>query len=101
MCRGTGADGFSEHDWLEDVAKEVVELLALIDDATSRITAILRGRDHENHGPDARYLRQQGRPVELYTDRHGIFRAEDQHGEATPMQLTGSGELGIQLISGQ
>ncbi len=36
-----------------------------------------------------RYLRQQGRPVELYTDRHGIFRAEDQHGEATLTQFHG------------
>ncbi len=91
----------SEHDWLEGRCKEAVELLALIDDATSRITARFYGGETTENYMDLtrRYLRQQGRPVELYTDRHGIFRAEDQHGEATPTQFSRAcKELGIQLI---
>ena len=48
-----------------------------------------------------RWLRKHGRPVALYTDRHGIFEAQAK-GEPLPQEATQFGralqELGVELI---
>jgi transposase len=87
-CRGelVQIDG-SPHDWFEGRAPRCT-LLVFIDDASGDLMAlhfapaetteaymiVLRG-----------YLAEHGRPVSLYSDRHGIFRvnAADHDGELT------------------
>jgi hypothetical protein len=72
----------SHHDWLEGrgatLGPEKLVLCAFIDDATSRLAA----RFYPAETTDAyfdllgRYLKQQGKPQALYSDRSGIFRTE-------------------------
>lgn len=91
----------SEHDWLEGRYGGAVELLGTIDDATSRIEArFYAGETTENYMDLVdRYVRKHGRPVALYTDRHGIFRAEDGAGRRTLTQFgRACQELDIKLI---
>jgi transposase len=92
----------SVHDWLEGRGEEMV-LISMIDDATSRILArFYPGGTVEAHlDLLGRWLRQYGRPLALYTDRHSIFEPQDK-GRALPEGLTQFGraldELGIELI---
>lgn len=94
----------SVHDWLEGRGEEVV-LIAMIDDATSRVLArFYPAATVETHMDLLeRWLRRYGRPVALYTDRHGIFEVHEK-GEplADPDAVTQFGralaELGIALI---
>lgn len=78
------ADG-SVHDWLEGRGPRCT-LIAMIDDASSRIMA----RFHEAETTEAyfdvfgRYLRAYGLPIALYTDRSGIFRTERKKRETDP-----------------
>lgn len=90
----------SEHDWLEGRGQRMV-LVGLIDDATSRVIA----RFHEAETTEAymdvlwRWLKKHGRPVELYSDRDSIFRAEDALNDPTPTQFSRAlQELGIGWI---
>jgi len=90
----------SDHDWLEGRGPRLA-LVGMIDDATSRVVA----RFHESETTEAymdvrwRWIQQYGRPLIWYSDRHGIFRAEDQHGESTLTQFSRAlGELDINLI---
>lgn len=90
----------SEHDWLEGRGPRLT-LVGMIDDASSRVTA----RFHESETIEAymdvlwRWIDIHGRPVSWYSDRHGIFRAEDKNGESTLTQFSRAlGELGIGLI---
>ena len=73
------ADG-SHHDWLEGRGPWRV-LVAMIDDATSKVTARFYAGETTEAYMDLlwRYLRRHGRMVALYVDRDSIFRAEDQH----------------------
>jgi hypothetical protein len=92
----------SIHDWLEGRGETLV-LLTMIDDATSRILArFYREGTVETHMDLlGRWLRQHGRPLALYTDRHSIFELQDK-GHAVPEGTTQFGrvlrELDIQLI---
>jgi hypothetical protein len=92
----------SIHDWLEGRGEEVV-LISMIDDATSRTLARLYSSGDVAAHMDllGRWLRQHGRPVSLYTDRHSIFEPQDK-GRALPDGVTQFGralaELGIELI---
>jgi hypothetical protein len=92
----------SIHDWLEGRGEAVV-LLGMIDDATSRVLArFYREGTVETHMDLlGRWLRQHGRPLALYTDRHSIFEPQDK-GRALPGGATQFGralqELDIELI---
>jgi hypothetical protein len=71
------SDG-SHHDWLEGRGPRMV-LVAMIDDATSKVTARFYPGETTEAYMDllGRYLVRHGRMAALYVDRDGIFRAED------------------------
>jgi len=92
----------SIHDWLEGRGEEMV-LLTMIDDATSRVLGRFYPGDTVQAHMDllGRWLKVQGRPVALYTDRHSIFQAQkrgqiDVEGETQFSRALA--ELGIGLI---
>jgi hypothetical protein len=66
----------SEHDWLEGRSPEKLYLIAMIDDATSELTArfALHDSTAENMRLLWQYIAQHGRPVEFYTDKAGLFQ---------------------------
>lgn len=94
--------------WLEDRGPEL-QLIALIDDATSRIWGRLAEHDStvENLRTLEGWLKRQGRPVSLYTDRNSLFvtsrpaRLEEQlEGREARTQFGRAlRELGIQWIA--
>jgi hypothetical protein len=65
----------SEHAWLEERGPKLC-LIALIDDATSRLWA--RFVEHDTTEENLRtlegWLRRSGRPLALYTDKDSIFQ---------------------------
>jgi hypothetical protein len=92
----------SIHNWLEGRGASVV-FIALIDDATSWIAA----RSYPAGTVEAHldlvgvWLRTNGRPVAVYTDRHSIFEPQDK-GKVLPDSVTQFGqvlgELDVELI---
>lgn len=92
----------SIHDWLEGRGEELI-LIAMIDDATSRVLARFYHEATVQTHMDllGRWLRKYGRPLALYTDRHSIFEPQDK-GKAVTESLTQFGralsELQIDLI---
>ena len=74
----------SIHDWIEGRGEEMV-LITMIDDATSRVLARFYPADTIEAHLDllGRWLRQYGRPLALYTDRHSIFEPQEK-GQADP-----------------
>jgi len=92
----------SLHDWTEGRGETMV-LITMIDDATSRILARFYPADTLEAHFDllGRWLEKYGRPLALYTDRHGIFEAHkkgrpDYSGETQFSRALG--ELDIRLI---
>jgi hypothetical protein len=92
----------SLHAWTEGRGEEMV-LLTMIDDATSRVLARFYPADTAEAHFDllGRWLTTHGRPVALYTDRHGIFEAHkkgepDYQGETQFSRALA--ELDIDLI---
>src|SRR5580658_8749638 len=95
----------STHDWLEGRGP-MLALVGMIDDATSRVVL----RFHESETTDAymdvlgRWIRKHGRPVSWYSDRHGIFRAEesvagyDEKQSVSTQFSRAIEELGMELI---
>jgi transposase len=69
----------SIHDWLEGRGEAMV-LIAMIDDATGRVLArFYPGETVESHFDLlGRWLRQNGRPLALYTDRDSIFEPQSK-----------------------
>jgi hypothetical protein len=69
----------SIHDWLEGRGEELV-LIAMIDDATSRVMARFypAGTTEAHLDLLGRWLRGHGRPLALYTDRHSIFEPQEK-----------------------
>lgn len=69
----------SHHDWLEGRGEKMA-LIAMIDDATSRIEArFCGGETLEGYFELVeRWVRRHGRPVAVYTDRHSIFQYQSQ-----------------------
>jgi hypothetical protein len=69
----------SEHDWLEGRGPTLT-LVGMIDDATDGVVL----RFHKSETTDAymdilrRWIQKHGRPASWYSDRHGIFRAEEK-----------------------
>ncbi len=90
----------SLHDWLEGRGDRMV-LVGMIDDASSRVLA----RFHPAETSEAymevlgRWVKKHGRPVAWYSDRHGIFRAEDAFDDPVQTQFSRAlSELDIALI---
>jgi transposase len=102
----------SEHDWLEGRGEQFY-LIAMIDDATSRLFARFVRHDstEENMKLLRSYLERFGRPVAFYTDKAALFqtaekRKRDEPGvekDAVEMPPTQIGralrELGITWIA--
>ena len=65
----------STHDWLEGRGTERLYLIAMIDDATSRLFArfALHDSTEENMNLLAAYLKLHGRPAAFYTDKASLF----------------------------
>lgn len=93
----------SPHDWFEGRSEACV-LLVFIDDATGQLLQ-LQFVDCESFFTYAQaaesYFRQSGKPVALYSDKHGIFRV-NQRSVGTGTAITQFGramqELDIQII---
>jgi transposase len=97
----------SHHDWFEGRRGWAV-LMVMIDDATGRVTA--QFFENESWASAAtifrHYVRQHGLPRELYVDRHGIYRAEQDPTEEEilagiePKTQFGRAmeELGVRLV---
>ena len=102
----------SEHDWLEGRGEKLY-LIAMIDDATSRLPARFVRHDstEENMKLVWRYVEKSGRPVAYYTDKASLFqtagkRKRDEPGvdkDAVDMPPTQIGralrELGIGWVA--
>jgi len=108
-CRGELVQwDTSIHDWLEGRSKQVVKLIAMIDDATSELFArFVREDSTEQHMRVLRaYLECNGRPLAFYTDKAGLFhvtpRQIDYDGRMSAAGETQIGralrELGVELI---
>src|SRR5229473_878369 len=74
----------STHDWIEGRGKGVRYLVRLVDDATSRSWGRFVPADgtRENMGVLWEYIERNGRPVEVYTDRHAMFAVPPRAGES-------------------
>jgi len=97
----------SEHDGLEGRGEKLY-LIAMIDDATSELTAGFVGHDstEENLKQLRSYIEQHGRPVSVYTDKASLFQVTPHgmhHRDAPEQQLTQIGralkELNIEWIA--
>jgi hypothetical protein len=97
----------SEHDWLEGRGEKLY-LIAMIDDATSQLSAHLVRHDstEENLRQLRHYIEQHGRPVSVYTDKASLFQIAPRavhHREAPLEQLSQIGralkELNIEWIA--
>jgi hypothetical protein len=102
----------SEHDWVEGRGEKLY-LIAMIDDATSRLIARFVRHDstEENMKLLWSYLEKLGRPLTFYTDKASLFRTaekrrRDEPGvdkdpvEMPPTQIGRAlGELGITWIA--
>lgn len=92
----------SPHAWFEGRAEKCC-LLVFIDDATSRLlqlrfepTETTEGYFHSVRG----YLKEHGKPVAFYSDKHGIFHvnARDVIGETQTQFGRAMETLGIEII---
>jgi len=98
----------SEHEWLEGRGEKLY-LIAMIDDATSRLMGQFAQHDstEENLRVLKSYLERWGRPVAFYTDQASLFRVD--RASSVEEQLGGEGaqtqigralrELGIEWIA--
>jgi transposase len=85
-CRGELVQwDTSEHDWLEGRGEKLY-LIAMIDDATSELTARFAHHDttEENMRLLWTYLENNGRPVAFYTDKRACFRRHRRWPETRP-----------------
>ncbi len=97
----------SEHDWLEGRGEKLY-LIAMIDDATSRLTARFVRHDstEENLRQLGHYIEHHGRPLSVYTDKASLFQISPRavhHRDAPEQQLSQIGralkELNIHWIA--
>ena len=75
----------SDHDWLEGRGEELY-LIAMIDDATSRLFARFVRHDStvENMKVLWSYVEKFGRPVAFYTDKASLFQTAEKHKRDEP-----------------
>jgi biotin operon repressor len=108
-CRGSLVQwDTSEHEWLDGRGPKLY-LVALIDDATSELTAqfALSDSTAANMALLGRYLRLHGRPAAVYTDKASLFQVNpplhhNKHLDAEPAATQigrALGELGIERIT--
>ncbi len=85
----------SEHDWLEGRGEKIY-LIAMLDDATSRLLARFVRHDstEENLRLLKAYLERWGRPVAFYTDKASLFRVNRP---ATRQEQLGGQEARTQI----
>jgi hypothetical protein len=97
----------SDHDWLEGRGERLY-LIAMIDDASSRVLARFVRHDtgEENMRTAWRWVEQYGRPVAFYTDKAAMFQVAKRgnaEGGSNQIQATqisrALAELGIERIS--
>ena len=97
----------STHDWLEGRGERLY-LIAMLDDATSDATARFVDHDstEENLGMLGRYVKANGRPLAVYTDKASLFQTAPKavhHRQAPAEQATQIGralqELDIEWIA--
>ena len=98
----------SIHPWLEKRFGQEIVLIAMIDDATSRLRARFFPRDTgaANRQMIMEYLREHGRPGALYTDQASHFkvnwrakeRAENDEPEALTLIRRALDALEVELI---
>lgn len=94
----------SNHDWLEGRGPRLT-LVGMIDDATNRIELIFAEAETTHAYMDLleRWLGKHGRPRAWYSDRHGVFHAQetglDGQKQQAPTQFSRALEqLEIELI---
>lgn len=93
----------SYHDWFEGRSNKCC-LLVLIDDATSKIVAMLFCNAETIHNyfkVVGDYIQKHGMPMAFYSDKHSIFRVnikEAQSGTGLTQFGRAMEELGIELI---
>jgi transposase len=75
----------SEHDWLEGRGEKLY-LIAMIDDATSRLFArfVRHDSSEENMRLLWSYLEKYGRPLAFYTDKASVFRTAEKRRRDEP-----------------
>jgi transposase InsO family protein len=75
----------SEHDWLEGRGEKLY-LIAMIDDATSRLFARFVRHDstEENMKVLGSYLEKFGRPLTFYTDKASLFQTAEKRKRDEP-----------------
>src|SRR5580700_7923955 len=75
----------SEHDWLEGRGEKLY-LIAMIDDATSRLLARFVRHDstEENMKLLWHYVEKSGRPLAFYTDKASLFRTAEKRRRDEP-----------------
>ena len=75
----------SEHDWLEGRGEKLY-LIAMIDDATSRLFARFVRHDttEENMKLAKSYVEKYGRPLAFYTDKAAIFQTAEKRKRDEP-----------------
>lgn len=95
----------SLHDWLEGRGP-MLALVGMIDDATDQIVCRFAEAETTQAYMEVlgRWIGKHGRPASWYSDRHGIFRAEEQvagydEKRSVPTQFSRAlEELGVELI---
>lgn len=97
------ADG-SDHAWFEERGPKCT-LLVFIDDATGQLGELWFVPDETTFAyfeATRHYIERFGKPIALYTDKHGIFRVNQPRPLGTTSGLTQFGramqELDIQII---
>ena len=81
----------SQHDWLEGRGPRLV-LCGTIDDASSQVPAALFRDEEDAHGYFwilREMIQRRGRPVAIYSDRHGIFHCDPRQPLTLDQQLRG------------
>jgi len=74
----------SHHDWFEGRAPRCA-LIVFIDDATGRLTALHMAKAETREAYTIalrRHLLAHGRPLALYSDRHGVFRVNAKEAQS-------------------
>lgn len=94
----------SDHAWFEDRGPKC-SLLVYIDDATGQLLELLFVPSETFFGyceATRHYVERYGKPVAFYSDKHGIFRVNQERPMGTTSGLTQFGramqELDIQII---
>lgn len=94
----------SDHAWFEERGPKCT-LLVFIDDATGQLMELWFVPDETFFGyceATRHYLERYGKPVAFYSDKHGIFRVNQERPLGTTSGLTQFGramqELDIQII---